>query len=34
MGRAYSTNEGEMNVYRLLVEKLDGKRPVGRPKRR
>jgi hypothetical protein len=23
-----------MNVYRILVEKPDGKRPLGRPRRR
>jgi hypothetical protein len=26
--------EGKRNVYRLLVEKPEGKRPLGRPRRR
>jgi hypothetical protein len=33
MGRASSTN-GERNVYRILVGKLEGKRALGRPRRR
>jgi hypothetical protein len=34
MGRACSTNGEKMNVYRILVGKPGGKRPLGRPKRR
>jgi hypothetical protein len=34
MGGAYSTNGEKRNVYRLLVGKLEGKRPLGRPIRR
>jgi hypothetical protein len=35
MGRACSTNEGEEEcIYRILVGKLEGKRPLGRPRRR
>jgi hypothetical protein len=34
MGRPCSTNEGEVETYRILVGKLDGKRPLGRPRRR
>jgi hypothetical protein len=30
MGRACSTNGGE-DVYRLMVGKPEGKRPLGRP---
>jgi hypothetical protein len=31
----YVARTGEkMNVYRLLVGKLEGRRPLGRPKRR
>jgi hypothetical protein len=33
MGRAYSTN-GEKKSYRILVGNPEGKRPLGRPKRR
>jgi hypothetical protein len=33
MGRAGSTN-GEMNAYSILVEKPEGKRPLGRPRHR
>jgi hypothetical protein len=29
-----STDEGERNAYRLLVGKPEGKRPLGRPRRR
>jgi hypothetical protein len=32
MGRACSTNEE--NAYRILVGKSEGKRPLGRPRRR
>jgi hypothetical protein len=34
MGRAYSTNGEKRNAYRILVGKLEGKRPLGRPRRR
>jgi hypothetical protein len=34
MGREYSTNGEKRNVYRILVGKPEGKRPVGRPRRR
>jgi hypothetical protein len=35
MGRACSTNGGERrNAYRVLVGKPEGKRPLGRPRRR
>jgi hypothetical protein len=34
MGRACSTNEDKRNEYRNLVGKLEGKRPLGRPRRR
>jgi hypothetical protein len=34
MGRACSTNGEKMNAYRLLVEKAEGKRPLGRPRRK
>jgi hypothetical protein len=34
MGRAYSTNEGEEDAYRIFVGKPEGKRPLGRPRRR
>jgi hypothetical protein len=34
MGRAYRTNGGEDNVYRILVGKSEGKRPLGRPRSR
>jgi hypothetical protein len=34
MGGAYSTNGGKRNAYRILVGKPEGKRPLGRPKRR
>jgi hypothetical protein len=33
MGRSCSTHGGEENSYRILVGKLQGKRPVGRPRR-
>jgi hypothetical protein len=34
MGGPCSTNEEKRNAYRLLVGKPEGKRPLGRPKRR
>jgi hypothetical protein len=34
MGGAYSTNGENGNAYRLLPGKLEGKRPLGRPRRR
>jgi hypothetical protein len=34
MGRAYSTNGEKRNAYRILVRKPQGKRPLGRPRRR
>jgi transposase len=33
MGRTYSTN-GEKNIYRILVRKSEGRRPLGRQRRR
>jgi hypothetical protein len=34
MGRACSTNGATRNAYRILVGKPEGKRPLGRPRRR
>jgi hypothetical protein len=34
MGRACSTNGENRNVYGILVGKPEGKRPLGRPRRR
>jgi hypothetical protein len=34
MGRACSTNGEKRNAYRILVEKPEGKRRLGRPKPR
>jgi hypothetical protein len=34
MGRARSTNGVKRNAYRILVGKLEGRRPLGRPRRR
>jgi hypothetical protein len=34
IGRACSTNGGTRNAYRILVGKPEGKRPLGRPRRR
>jgi hypothetical protein len=33
MGRTYNTHERKRNVYRILVGKPEGKRPLGRPRR-
>jgi hypothetical protein len=34
MGRACGTNGEKRNMYRILVGKPEGKRPLGRPRRR
>jgi hypothetical protein len=34
MGRACSTNGDKRNAYRILAGKLEGKRSLGRPKRK
>jgi hypothetical protein len=34
MGGPCSTNGEKRNAYRLLVGKLEGRRPLGRPRRR
>jgi hypothetical protein len=34
MERACSTNGEKRNAYRILVGKPEGKRPLGRPRRR
>jgi hypothetical protein len=34
MGRAYSKNGVKRNAWRILVGKPEGKRPLGRPRRR
>jgi hypothetical protein len=34
MGRPCSTNGKKRNAYRLLMGKPEGKRPLGRPRRR
>jgi hypothetical protein len=34
MGRACSTNGEKMNACRILVGKPEGKRPLGRPRRK
>jgi hypothetical protein len=34
MGRACSTNGNKINKYRILIGKPEGKRPLGRPRRR
>jgi hypothetical protein len=34
MGRPFSTNEEKRNAYTLLVGNPEGKRPLGRPRRR
>jgi hypothetical protein len=34
MGGACSTNGEKRNAYRILVGKPEGKRPLGRPRRR
>jgi hypothetical protein len=34
MGGAYSMHVEKRNTYRILVGKLEGKRPLGRPRHR
>jgi hypothetical protein len=34
MGWECSTNEEKRNAYRILVRKSEGKRPLGKPRRR
>jgi hypothetical protein len=34
MGRACSTKGGKRNAYKILMRKPEGKRPLGRPRRR
>jgi hypothetical protein len=34
MGRTCNTNEEKRNTYRILVRKPEGRRPLGRPRRR
>jgi hypothetical protein len=34
MGRAYSTDGGKMTMYRILLESPEGKRILGRPRRK
>jgi hypothetical protein len=34
MGRVCTMNGEKWNAYRILVGKLEGKRPLGRPRRR
>jgi hypothetical protein len=34
VGGTCGTNGGKRNMYRLLVGKPEGKRPLGRPRRR
>jgi hypothetical protein len=34
VGRACSTKGERRNAYRILVGKLEGRRPLGRPRRR
>jgi hypothetical protein len=34
MGRTYSTNGEKRNAYTILVGTPEGKRPLGRPRRR
>jgi hypothetical protein len=34
MGRVHSTNREKRNTYRILVGKVEGKRPLGRPRHR
>jgi hypothetical protein len=32
MSRACNTNGEKMNAYRILLEKAEGKKPIGRPR--
>jgi hypothetical protein len=34
MGRTYNTNGERRNAYKILVENPEGKRQLGRPRRR
>jgi hypothetical protein len=34
VGRACSTIGSEMNAYKILMAKSEGKRPLGKPRRR
>jgi hypothetical protein len=34
LGRAYTTNEEKRNTYMILVGKPEGKRRLGRPRRK
>jgi hypothetical protein len=34
MGSGFSTNGEKRNLYRILVGNPEGKRPLGRPRRR
>jgi hypothetical protein len=34
MGKAYSANGEKRNVYKILMEKIEGERPPGRPRHR
>jgi hypothetical protein len=34
MGREWNTDGGEEEAYRILVGKLEGKKPLSRPRRR
>jgi hypothetical protein len=34
MGKECSTREAKTNAYRVLLERPEGKRPLGKPRRR